>query len=46
MLGARFCASCGSAHGVIDHPENGVNICIECLDYARSVVELDEGNGG
>ena len=44
LLGARYCCACRSAHGVVEHPELGVDFCIDCLAIARSG-DGDEGDG-
>lgn len=45
LLGARYCSACKSPHGVIEHPALAVDICIDCLELARSG-DGDEGQGG
>jgi hypothetical protein len=44
LLGARYCAACGSPHGVRAHPRlEGVDFCLACLDvnarFALGVAE-------
>jgi signal-transduction protein with cAMP-binding, CBS, and nucleotidyltransferase domain len=46
LLGARRCVSCGSHHGVIEHPSLGVDMCIDCLELSRPDFVCDEGDGG
>jgi len=45
LLGAHFCSACRSPHGVMQHPDLEVDICIDCLELARSD-HPDEGGGG
>lgn len=34
LLGAHFCALCGSSHGVRAYPTGGPDLCLECIEVA------------
>ncbi len=44
LLGARYCSSCRSPHGVRKHPRLDIEFCLDCL--AREHSDDDELGGG
>jgi hypothetical protein len=45
LLGARYCASCGSPHGVCPDPRGAVEFCLDCLDRETPAPDDDIGTG-